>query len=547
MLKLFKLNNWIRFLKALKDRLWLDKSTQNFIRFNRIRWKNFHLIGTNKVILVDCFPWNPWIYFYSFIVNILAKKKKASIEYFYFPLSRSKLDKYRIPLRRLNAIYKSFGCQYGMSTLNKKQYEHSAIEFADRTMQELKTKWDLLNLRIKDLPIGDLVYDTYLRNQAKGTVNLTDPALKQILQHAYEIFHTCEDYFKTKEVAAIIPSHNVYIQYGIIVRLASRFGIPSYRINSRQRGLTEFALIKIDEKDHLGVHPYYRFKEFFSKLPPEVQDAKRMKGKKLIESRLSGQIDSGIKYMKYSAYQKTNSKRIFPKTSSKPRILMLLHCFFDSPHRYRSMLFPDFYEWIKYTLETAQKTDFEWFVKPHPNGLPGNEKIIDEFKHKFPNITFLDSTLPNNQIVTEGITSMFTVFGTAGHEFAYMGVPVVNAGDNPHISYNFNLHPKTIEEYKNYIFEADRLPLQIDKREIEEFCYMYYIHYDQVLEESDHPFDEDFIDSSLGNEQNVSCVYDYYINSFSLQREKRLKSYIENFFENDSQLFFSDEQEKKAV
>jgi hypothetical protein len=155
---------------------------------------------------------------------------------------------------------------------------------------------------------------------------------------------------------------------------------------------------------------------------------------------------------------------------------------------YRRMLFPDFYEWVDFVLQKAANTDFDWYVKPHPNMLiyeklgqggqkAGNQKIISALQEKYPKAHFLHPSVSNRQIMAEGIDALFTVHGTAGHEFGFIGVPVVNGGDNQHIAYSFNLHPRNLEEFEHYIANAGNLKLAISKDEIAEYVYMNYFYF----------------------------------------------------------------------
>src|SRR5438270_7181453 len=111
-----------------------------------------------------------------------------------------------------------------------------------------------------------------------------------------------------------------------------------------------------------------------------------------------------------------------------------------------------------------------------------NAEVLVELRARFPKITFLPATVSNLQLVSEGITAMFTGYGTVGHEFAYMGIPVVNAADNPHVNYGFNFHSRSVEELAGYVDRAAELRIDIDKRQTEEYAYMRYIAYfDRVL------------------------------------------------------------------
>src|SRR5260221_14010592 len=105
-----------------------------------------------------------------------------------------------------------------------------------------------------------------------------------------------------------------------------------------------------------------------------------------------------------------------------------------------------------------------------------NDRITAELKERFPHVRFLSPKVSHRQILAEGINAMFTVYGTAAHEFAYHNVPVVTAGYIPHIDYAFNFHPRTREEYTRLILSADCLPIEIDRAEIEKFYYLYRLH-----------------------------------------------------------------------
>jgi hypothetical protein len=140
-------------------------------------------------------------------------------------------------------------------------------------------------------------------------------------------------------------------------------------------------------------------------------------------------------------------------------------------------------------LREASETPFEWYVKPHPNmndyrrrGIENaNQKVIEELKRTYPKILFLEPSISNRQIIEEGISGVFTMYGTAAHEFPFLGVPAVCGADNPHVSYPFAKTPKTVEEYAHLIRTADSLPCVFDKDEIAEFCYMNFLYSDEHL------------------------------------------------------------------
>ena len=60
-------------LSFLKLNVFKNQFERRYIAFNKSKWKSYKISSKNK-ILVDLFPFNPWIHFYSFIVNIFSKK-----------------------------------------------------------------------------------------------------------------------------------------------------------------------------------------------------------------------------------------------------------------------------------------------------------------------------------------------------------------------------------------------------------------------------------------------------------------------------------------
>jgi hypothetical protein len=125
---------------------------------------------------------------------------------------------------------------------------------------------------------------------------------------------------------------------------------------------------------------------------------------------------------------------------------------------------------------------------------------------------------------------MFTVYGTAAHEFAYMGIPVVTAADNPQVAYDFNLHAKSLEEYRSYLLNADKIKINIDKSQIEEFCYMHYIHPYLKNDFEARCVDEEFAYLKLGQKVNESRFLKYYLQTETVEKDRRLRAYFDQFF-----------------
>ena len=185
--------------------------------------------------------------------------------------------------------------------------------------------------------------------------------------------------------------------------------------------------------------------------------------------------------MKQSAYSTVNSNDLI-KTKEK-NVVIFLHCFFDSPHIYGNGLFPDFFEWLEHILNIAKENvNINYYFKQHPNGLHGNDEIVNWFKNKYinyTNIIFLDKKISNLEINEFKPDAIFTFYGTVAHEFAYLRYPVILAGDSPMKNYKFCYQPKSINEFNYYLEEVGsyNIPADFDEEELLSFYYMHYNYY----------------------------------------------------------------------
>ena len=53
----------------------------------------------------------------------------------------------------------------------------------------------------------------------------------------------------------------------------------------------------------------------------------------------------------------------------------MLHIVYDSSY-YGNNLFPDFYEWLDFLGKMTNKTDYDWYIKTHPDYIPEQWKLL---------------------------------------------------------------------------------------------------------------------------------------------------------------------------
>ena len=83
----------------------------------------------------------------------------------------------------------------------------------------------------------------------------------------------------------------------------------------------------------------------------------------------------------------------------------------------------------------SKTTDYEWYIKPHRDYLPGTLEILNSFIPKFKNLKIINPDTSFHQLKKEGIKNILTCYGSVGHELPLLGFNVINAGYNPHINF----------------------------------------------------------------------------------------------------------------
>ena len=465
--------NFTPVFNKIKAQLWRllgDKSSRAFARHNQAVFPSHKISDkSRREVLFELNSMHSAHIAYSYLANVLAKHYDASIKC-YLPLSRDTwLQKLVFRSEQLLGsqelgVFTSFGALACIQPNLSFRQRIFARKLFDETLGRLKSAQDVEDLIVDDVWIGDLVYDTYLMTCKQPTIDIFAVDFLRVLKTSLDIFVFWQDYITFERVSAINVSHCVYIQ-AIPLRIGVKKGIPVF-----QSSITH--LYRLDA-DHLFAYgDFLFFPEHFSSLPQEIQTAGLAEAESRIKRRFSGEVGVDMSYSSKSAYGEFKKNRLI-KESPRIKILIATHCFFDSPHGFGNNLFPDFHQWLDFLGQLTEVTDYDWYIKTHPDYLPGTKEIIDTFVIKYPKLTLLPADSSHHQIIAEGIDFALTVLGTIGFEYAALGIPVINASvNNPHIAYDFNIHPKSVQEYHDLLMQLDTLEFRIDKKQIYEHYFM---------------------------------------------------------------------------
>ena len=510
----------VNYAKRALIESWLDERERGFIKHNKKVWGSFLSKQDNGEILLESNNMSSSVIAYGYLANTLAKMSQSKIVAY---LSGHRYLQNRIAKWKINRIYRSFNVSdFVYYHLSPSQLQ-DAEKLLRKIVPSLQTKKDVEDLRVEGVWIGDLLYDSHCMNYKVPTIDLEDSRFQNSLRNALCSYIFWRDYLDTHKVHAAIVSHTVYIQSGVITRLAIHRGIPVYQINAtRLHYLTKNNLWAYDE--------FFYYPEQFQELPEEERHKGLMEAKERLQKRFSGEVGVDMHYSKKSAYGRTGKERVL-RESPRTKILVATHCFFDNPHPYGVNLFPDFYEWLYFLGKISEVTDYDWYIKTHPDFLPGNIPIIEEFIRKYPKFSMIPSETSHLQLKEEGIDFGLSVYGTIGFEYAALGIPVVNASlCNPRIRYCFNLHPRTIEEYRQILLTLPDQKLEIDLTEVYEYYFMAFIH--NVKNWLFPDYDEFVREIGGYYRQFDSISYEKFLDRFSESRHGQILASLRRFIES---------------
>jgi hypothetical protein len=414
-------------------------------------------------------------------------------------------------------LYKSFGLKKIISIdLDYKQKIIAKNIFKDYFSKDIITKRDIFNFKIENIHIGVDIYESYLIRYHRPTLDLNDKRLFDLIKEAINIFIFWKDFLKKNNVNGIYINQRTYIENNILNRLAMRNKVTVYS------GGTQGFIQKYNKNLMTNSHTY---KRIFDKLPNSEKKFAINFSKRQLKKRLSGEVGVNMSYSTKSAYHK--KKIHFNFSTTRKKILICTHCFYDNPHPFGGSIFLDFYEWLTFLAKISHITDYDWYIKPHPDYLPGTLETLSIIAKKFKNIHLLDPNISFHQI-SKHIKYVTTCHGSIAHELPLLGMYVINADTkNPHQAFNFSYTVKSLNDYRNILLNLNLLKKKIfNFKEIYKF---YYINY--------YYFNKNNFFSKIGNSKysknSASLMKDFteiYIKNkdFNIDINKRILKFLHN-------------------
>lgn len=460
-------------LASLKTPEWVKQ----YLAFNR-QHVDARVEKPDGMILTDCFPAPHWVMANSIFLNMLATKHNASIAS-YGSLPRP---------AALDEIYASFGASQHLEVQLAPAQHRKCTEMFQRVCADIRSPQDLFELTIDGVWLGLDIYESTLRI-GKPTVELhtyhTNSNLFQAL--AYFVYFT--DLMKSGRIKAVALSHDCYVQMGTLMKIAHRHQVQVYFANP-------FEMMR-STKTHDIYEKFKKYPDYFNALDKASRDSLIDKARLALSKRLGGAVGVDMSYQTKSAFASEGLERQ-TSHSGKLKILVATHCFYDNPHAYSRMTFRDFSQWMVFLGEISQRTDYEWYIKPHRDYLPGTMEILGAFAKKYPKFKVINPETSFHQLRQENVTVALTCYGSVGHELPLLGYRVINATYNPHSAYAFNTHCTAVEDYADVLMHLNEPAPEPDLNSLYEFyaVHHYLVRSDFLLFESFSDY-EAYVDGDL--------------------------------------------------
>jgi hypothetical protein len=468
------LSNITKLWNSIFSNYKLSVEESEFINENRKCWKNNN---NQKIgIIVEGFLYSPTsVIEKARIAKALEEKLNVSILVLLRGFSKKSSNVY--------AVYKSFAIDNFLMWWAQYLNIPLLIKIFVKTLYvyiKYPRGKDLLSLQYNDIMIGDLIYDTLIRFNP-GTYTIQKLNFKKHFRHIFRTLYSIEineKLFNKYDIKAVVTSHNVYSEYGILCRIAYKYKADVY--------LKDMNVFKYYDGS-IPINEHF-LKIKYSDLSEALENTKIIKkAENYLESRFNGsdnQIDVKNAYRNKKTYSKNELFEYFKiKNLKNKNIFILAHAFSDAPHVGEGLLFNDYYHWLIETLKMLSKVEnINIFVKPHPSSYMWNESGVVEkmvIEENIKNINILPKDFNTNSIKNIA-DCILTAQGTAGLEFSCFGIPAIIAGKGFYSGFSIAIEPKTIEEYKNIIHEIKSIK-KLDQKTIKKAKILLYLSMQNLI------------------------------------------------------------------
>jgi len=399
--------------------------------------------------------------------NYLAKARKLEPVFLF-----NDIDKKRAAI--VNSYYPGDIVTLAPSEVTNRTFAGCVVNNV-RRYRELESVEDLIDTSFDSIQVGDLVYNTTMKQTGAGSFDQLTGAPYERLFLASLFYNRAKGVFEKHDIKATHLHHVYYIRGGILARLALAGGADVYVGHQEKCKLYGSYSMRDSDMNRTSQQLFDHVYE--SKRQEAIEQAER-----IMRHRFGIGPDA---YRSRSGEERATPTLTddFAIDPSKPTALVMPQIFVEHLRHYDDMLFRDFLTWYRETLRFIKDVDgVNWLIKQHPNRESFDMKhdavsearaIIGDLDES--PVTMLPPEVAHSALLQE-VDAVITMDGTGGLEYSCYGIPCILASKSPYSGFGFTHEPKTRSEYFELLSSIDGLsrltPEEVTRAKV--VCYIYF-------------------------------------------------------------------------
>lgn len=414
-------------------------------------------------------------------------------------------------------VYRSFGVDEIIRLPQTGMHDEKIDGIYKEIIGRIKTMDDWESIVIDGLECGISFLRDYLR-MSDLSFNPHSPYIHACLIDAIKTVLFWNDYFQNHCVKTLILWDGAHNE-SYLRDIAINRGVKTYIIHP------------------LGVHhPTVNFNigqafQYFSRFFEELTDYEKKVGlewaEKSIQKMLLGKNGEFLSWRNENNvfHYKTGKLNLPPK--DKVRVLICPHIFNEDQWRNGQQLCGNNYiSWLQFVGEIVEKTDYEWYIKQHPDEAERGNVFISEFVRRHDRIKMLPKEISPFDLKEAGFDYALTIAGSIGHEYPLLGINVIHAGNHPHIAFDFTITPKSKSEYEDILLNIQEYSALEHREDIYKYYCIHYLYYkgNNFSEDVRAAFPE--LDFYKRNTENT--IYMDYLTAYSEEKAIRIQEMVCN-------------------
>jgi len=341
--------------------------------------------------------------------------------------------------------------------------------FAYKYFVKLKDVNDLVNFRLNKIEIGRAVYDHYIRNSNKPSIDNLNFKILNLLAEACYVKNFTENLIKENKYKYAIISERQFIPSNIIFQVSLKRGV---KVISRVSGPKKIGVSLCSSFKKRNDSEVRIGKNLFKLLSKNKIKYSQL-GYSIIKKLLDGEMmnfDRNIS--KKYFYDSSKNKKIkisnffeeLGLDKNKKTCFIFSHNLLDGNLFGKSkLIYCDYLTWLRDTLFYINKLDsnINWIIKEHPSDY-GFDKMHTNTLIEFNkivtarNIKFFPKKI-NSSIIRNVAQCVITLGGSVGMEYPCFGIPSINSAGIFYSGYGFTNDFNNKKEYFNYLKNINKI------------------------------------------------------------------------------------------